>query len=84
MKKVFSTACPRNCYSTCSFKVWTENGKVINIDPQPLNKATPEGICLKGLSYVERVNSPRRILHPLKRIKEEFIQISWEEALTEI
>ena len=84
MKKVHSTACPRNCYSTCSFNVWTDDGKVINIDPQPLNRATPEGICLKGLSYVERVNSPERILHPLKKINGDFIQISWEEALTEI
>lgn len=84
MKKVHNTACPRNCYSTCSFKVWTEDGKVINIDPQPLNKATPEGICLKGLSYVERVNSPRRILHPLKKTNGEFKQITWENALNEI
>ena len=84
MRKVHNTACPRNCYSTCSFKVWTDDGKVINIDPQPLNKATPEGICLKGLSYVERVNSPRRILHPLKKINGEFKQISWDEALNEI
>ncbi|OFX27212.1 MAG: hypothetical protein A2041_02215 [Bacteroidetes bacterium GWA2_31_9b] len=64
--------------------MWTDDGKVINIDPQPLNRATPEGICLKGLSYVERVNSPERILHPLKKINGDFIQISWEEALTEI
>ncbi len=84
MKKVHNTACPRNCYSTCSFKVWTEDGKVINIDPQPLNKATPEGICLKGLSYVERVNSPRRILYPLRKINGKFKQISWENALNEI
>lgn len=82
--KVHNTACPRNCYSTCSFKVWIDNGKVVKIDPQPLNKATPEGICLKGLSYVERVNSPRRILYPLKKIDGEFKQISWEDALSEI
>lgn len=84
MKKVHNTACPRNCYSTCSFKVWTNDGKVVNIDPQPLNKATPEGICLKGLSYVERVNSPRRILNPLKKVDGEFHKISWDEALNEI
>lgn len=82
--KARNTACPRNCYSTCSFKVWTDDGKVIKIDPQPLNKATPEGICLKGLSYVERVNSPKRILHPLKKINGEFKKISWDDALSEI
>ncbi|MGE0089384.1 MAG: molybdopterin-dependent oxidoreductase [Bacteroidales bacterium] len=83
-KRVYTTACPRNCYSTCSFKVWTDNGKVINIDPQPLNQSTPEGICLKGLSYVERVNSPKRILHPLKKINNKFVQITWDEAINEI
>lgn len=82
--KVHNTACPRNCYSTCSFKVWIDKGKVVKIDPQPLNKATPEGICLKGLSYVERVNSPRRIVHPLKKINGEFKPISWDQAITEI
>lgn len=79
--KVFSTACPRNCYSTCSFKVWTDEGKVLKIDPQSLNRATPEGICLKGLSYVERVHSPNRLLHPLKKVNDNFVQISWDEVL---
>ncbi len=91
MKKIHTTACPRNCYSTCSFKVWTDDGKVVKIDPEPLNKTTSEGICIKGLSYIERVNSSKRILHPLKKVSlpagrqdDEFIQISWEEALNEI
>ena len=26
--KEFITVCPRNCYSTCSFRVFTEGGKV--------------------------------------------------------
>ena len=82
--KVHHTACPRNCYSTCSFKVWTDNGRVVKIDPQPLNRATPEGICLKGLSYVERVNSVERILQPLKRYDDKFLPITWDEALNEI
>jgi len=82
--KVHHTACPRNCYSTCSFKVWTDNGRVVKIDPQPLNRATPEGICLKGLSYVERANSAERILQPLKRYDDKFLPITWDEALNEI
>ena len=62
---IFSTSCPRNCYSTCSFKVHVEEGKIVNIDPHPENKATPEGVCLKGLSYIERANSKDRIINPL-------------------
>ncbi|MCK4921585.1 MAG: molybdopterin-dependent oxidoreductase, partial [Bacteroidales bacterium] len=78
------TTCPRNCYSTCSFKVWTDRGRLVKIDPDPTNKATPEGPCLKGLSYIERVYSPDRILYPLKKINGSFVQISWEKAMEEI
>ncbi len=80
-----STACPRNCYSTCSFKVHVENNQIINIDPHPANKSTPEGICIKGLSYVERAHSKDRILYPLKKNQHgKFDRISWDEALEEI
>jgi anaerobic selenocysteine-containing dehydrogenase len=62
-----------------------EDGRIVNIDPHPDNKATPEGICLKGLSYVERAHSKDRILYPLKKTgKGAFERISWEEALQTI
>jgi len=62
--------------------VQVEDGKIVNIEPHPANKATPEGICLKGLSYVERANSTDRIIHPLKKSGGgEFKRISWEDAL---
>lgn len=79
--KEFITACPRNCYSTCSLIVQVENNKVVGIKPLPLNKATPFGGCLKGLSYVERANSPDRILYPLKKTKAGFKRIAWDEAI---
>jgi len=79
----YITACPRNCYSTCSMKVQVENGRLRRIEALPDNLATPEGVCLKGLSYVERVHSPARILDPLKKIRgtDRFEKIGWDEAL---
>jgi anaerobic selenocysteine-containing dehydrogenase len=82
---VYTSACPRNCYSTCSLSVHVEDGRLRRIEPHPLNRATPEGPCLKGLSYVERAHSPDRILHPLRRTAGgAFERVSWEVALTEI
>lgn len=82
---VFTTACPRNCYSTCSLRVHVEGGRLRRIEAHPANRATPEGPCLKGLSYVERVSSPDRLLHPLRRTAEgDFQRISWDAALGEI
>ncbi|MCK5056921.1 MAG: molybdopterin-dependent oxidoreductase [Candidatus Aminicenantes bacterium] len=84
--EVYTTACPRNCYSTCSMKVYVENGRICNVEADPQNKATPEGVCLRGLSYVERVHSQDRILTPLKRKQgtADFAEISWDEALDTI
>jgi anaerobic selenocysteine-containing dehydrogenase len=78
----FLTACPRNCYSSCSFRVQVEDNRIVKILPYTGNLATPEGPCIKGLSYIERHQSPDRILHPLlKNSKGEFTSISMNEAL---
>jgi anaerobic selenocysteine-containing dehydrogenase len=65
--------------------VTIENGRIKGFEPLPENKATPEGICLKGLAYFERANSKERITTPLRKLNSgEFEEISWEEALSEI
>ncbi|MGD8395009.1 MAG: molybdopterin-dependent oxidoreductase [Candidatus Eiseniibacteriota bacterium] len=77
-----TTACPRNCYSTCSMRVEVENGRLRRLEPHPANRATPGGLCLKGLSYVERVHAPDRILTPLRRRADgTFETIDWDAAL---
>ncbi|MBI9034346.1 MAG: molybdopterin-dependent oxidoreductase [Bacteroidales bacterium] len=81
MKEV-STACPRNCYSTCSFIVQLEEGEIKRILPESKNKAIPEGVCIKGLSYIERAVSKDRILTPmLRNSRGEFESISWDKAI---
>jgi anaerobic selenocysteine-containing dehydrogenase len=80
--KEYVTACPRNCYSTCSFRVQVENNKIRRILPVPENRATPEGPCIKGLSYIERTHSAERIIFPLLKDKSgNFKRISVNEAL---
>ena len=82
---VFTTACPRNCYSTCSLRVEVQDGRVRRIEGHAANRATPEGPCLKGLSYAERVHSPDRILRPLRRTPDGgFVEVEWGRALNEI
>jgi len=78
----FTTACPRNCYSTCALTVHVEHGRLRAIDAHPAGLATTGGPCLKGLSYVERVSSPDRLLHPMRRgARGRFERISWDAAL---
>lgn len=76
------TVCPRNCYSTCSFRVQVEENTIRRILPFSGNMATPEGPCIKGLSYIERAHSKDRIIHPLiKTVNGTFRQIDMNEAL---
>ncbi|HZJ74084.1 MAG TPA: molybdopterin-dependent oxidoreductase [Perlabentimonas sp.] len=83
--KLMSSACPRNCYSTCSIKVGVKNNTVKCIEPHDKNLATPEGPCIKGLAYVERANSKDRILYPQKRVAQgKYQRISWDEAIDTI
>ena len=77
----FLTACPRNCYSTCSMRVTVEAGRVVAIENVPDNLATPQGPCLKGLSYVERASSPERVVTPLLRRASGFTPVPWPVAI---
>jgi anaerobic selenocysteine-containing dehydrogenase len=77
---IYTSACPRNCYGTCSLRVIVADGRVVGLEPHPGNLATPGGPCLKGLSYLEE--DPSRLLRPLRRGRDGgFRPVSWEEAL---
>ncbi len=81
--RVIRTVCPRNCYCTCGMLITVRDGQIVQIEGDPLNPATGGKVCLKGLSYVERVNAPDRLHTPLRRNKgsDRFEPVSWEDAL---
>jgi anaerobic selenocysteine-containing dehydrogenase len=66
-------------------RVEVEDGTIRAIETHPDNIATSEGVCLKGLSYIERVYATDRVLHPLQRAANgTFERISWDTALERI
>jgi anaerobic selenocysteine-containing dehydrogenase len=63
-------------------RVTVEEGRLRLLESHSENRATSEGLCLKGQSYIERVYSTDRVLYPLRRVTDgSFERISWEEAL---
>jgi anaerobic selenocysteine-containing dehydrogenase len=65
--------------------VTVENGRIVAIEGDPHNPATAGKVCLKGLSYVERITHPDRLKTPLRRDDAgRFQAVSWETALDEI
>ncbi|PLR95210.1 formate dehydrogenase subunit alpha [Bacillus sp. T33-2] len=70
------------CGVGCSFEVWTKDRDILRI--QPTEEAPVNGIstCVKGKWGWEFINSPERLTKPLIRKGEEFIEATWDEALS--
>jgi anaerobic selenocysteine-containing dehydrogenase len=81
-------ACPHDCPDTCSMLVRVVDGKVTGVRGNPQHPFTRGGLCVKVNNYQDRVYSPDRVLHPMRRIgpkgSGKFQRISWDAALAEI
>lgn len=86
--ETFLGACPQDCPDTCSMLVNVEDGKVTGVRGNPDHPYTRGRLCVKVNNYDEKVNSPDRLLTPMRRIgpkgTAQFEPITWDEALDEI
>ncbi|HSM85807.1 MAG TPA: molybdopterin-dependent oxidoreductase [Candidatus Limnocylindrales bacterium] len=93
MKKVVHAACPHDCPDACGVLVTVENGRATRIQGDPAHPVTQGFLCAKVTKYLDRVYSPDRLLHPMRRVAPkgqgkgdagDFVRISWDEALDDI
>jgi anaerobic selenocysteine-containing dehydrogenase len=65
-----------------------EGDRAVAIGGDPGHRFTQGFLCVKVNHYLERVYSPQRILHPMRRVGRKgegrFERISWDEALDTI
>jgi len=82
------SVCPHDCPDTCGLLVGVEEGRVVSVKGDPDHPFTKGAVCVKVKHYGERVHSPLRVLHPLKRVGPKgagaFEPISWNQAFDEI
>jgi anaerobic selenocysteine-containing dehydrogenase len=82
------SVCPHDCPSACSLVVTVDDGRIADVTGSPDHPFTHGVICGKVHEYAERVHSPLRVLHPLRRVgpkgSGEFARVSWEDAVAEI
>jgi formate dehydrogenase len=83
MTETHHTFC-RICESLCGLEADVEDGRIVEIRPDPEHVATAGFGCVKGLKQHELFQSPDRVKVPLKRVGETFHRISWDQALEEI
>ena len=89
-------ACHHDCPDSCGWTVTVEDQST-NDEPRPVAiklRGDPDHpfskgeLCPKVNRFLDRVNSPDRILHPMRRVgpkgSGEFERLSWTDALAEI
>jgi anaerobic selenocysteine-containing dehydrogenase len=88
---VVHAACPHDCPDACSVLVTVFDGRAVRIEGNPNHPVTRGFLCGKVAKYLERVYSPDRLLHPMRRVTAKgtagpgaFERISWDEALDEV
>ncbi|OUP08009.1 molybdopterin-dependent oxidoreductase [Collinsella sp. An2] len=82
---VWKKTCCYNCGVCCGLDVEVEDNKVVNVRPDKNSMRSLGGYCCrKGRSLKYFQDNGNRLNHPLKRVGDEFVEISWEQALSEI
>ncbi|WP_090440244.1 molybdopterin-dependent oxidoreductase [Natronincola peptidivorans] len=82
--KTIQTACPLDCFDVCSIKVTLDDDKILHVKGDEKDPITKGFICKKGLQLLERINHPQRLTTPMKKVRGEWVPISWENTIKEI
>ena len=74
----------RYCLASCGVEVTVEDNRVLKISADKSNPHSWTDFCAKGRTANQVVEHPRRILHPMRRVGEAYVEATWDEAITDI
>ncbi|MFN0026939.1 MAG: molybdopterin-dependent oxidoreductase [Acidimicrobiales bacterium] len=80
--------CHHDCPDSCGWVVTVEGERAVKLRGNPDHPFSQGELCPKVNRFLDRVYSPDRLLHPLRRVgakgEGRFEPISWDDALAEI
>lgn len=77
-------SCCMLCGQNCGLDLLVENNRITKVNPSKENVRSKGYVCRKGLNVAEYHHHADRLTHPLKKTKNGFEKISWEQATKEI
>jgi anaerobic selenocysteine-containing dehydrogenase len=72
------------CAQNCGIEVLVEGNTIKKVFPDKDNPRSRGYVCRKGLNVASHHHHADRLTHPLKRVGDGFVRISWDQALEEI
>ena len=85
---IVNGTCHHDCPDSCGWQVTVDDGVAVKIRGNPDHPFSQGELCPKVNRLLDRVYSPDRVLHPLRRTGRKgegrFEPISWDDALAEI
>lgn len=74
----------RYCLASCGIEVTVEDNRVTKISPDKANPHTWQDFCAKGRTANQLVEHPRRILNPMRRVGDSYVEATWDDAVADI
>lgn len=71
------------CEAMCGLKLYTKDDTVLQVLGDPDDPLSRGFLCAKALALKEVHHDPERLRSPLKRTKEGWVKVSWEDGLRE-
>jgi formate dehydrogenase len=70
--------------ASCGLEVTVEGNSVTKISADKQNPHSWHDFCAKGRTANQLVEHPRRILKPMRRVGDEYVEATWDEAIRDI
>lgn len=83
MTRTVHTFC-RICLASCGVDVTVDGGRVVKISPDKQNPHSWRDFCAKGRTANQMVEHPHRIVAPMKRVGDRYVETGWDEAISDI
>jgi formate dehydrogenase len=81
--KTVHTFC-RYCLAACGVEVTVRDNQVLKISADKQNPHSWNDFCAKGRTANKLVEHPRRILNPMRRVGDSYVEATWDEAISDI
>lgn len=74
----------RYCLASCGIEVSVEGNRITKISADKQNPHSWQDFCAKGRNAAQLVEHPRRILTPMRRVGDRYVESTWDEAISDI